>query len=393
MSLFQRARSFWQVRGFGWPRGRPRLALALGGGGVVGGMYEVGALAALEERLDGAWRVFDIYVGCSAGSVVASLLANGVPASELFRILDQDLDDPLNFRRSAVFAPDSFRRAFGRFGRMVWAFGKNALTAARGSIPDMLARAEGDLPAGFFSLAALERFMREAFAARGLSNSFAELDRTLLIPAIDLDRAERVVFGRGDLRDVPISQAIAASSAIPGFFEPYTIAGRDYVDGGVGFSGHADLAAEAGAEAVFVVHPLVPSLPEGEGGSMRARGFWTIMEQTSRIYGQNLLQLGLTTLSAKFPRTRFFLLEPPRTGTPLFGPSMGFEASRAALRFGYTSTRQWLDRDGAPLLQRLLPGPLELSLQGLRIHQGPRREAKPDGPAPGVGPKPRASPS
>jgi len=46
------------------------------------------------------------------------------------------------------------------------------------------------------------------------------------------------------LTGLPISQAVAASSAIPGFFEPYAIDGRDYVDGGVGWSGHADLALE-----------------------------------------------------------------------------------------------------------------------------------------------------
>ncbi|HEV8640377.1 MAG TPA: patatin-like phospholipase family protein [Methylomirabilota bacterium] len=355
--MLQRAVALWQSRSFWRGRSRPRLALALGGGGVIGGMYEVGALAALEERLNGEGRGFDIYVGCSAGAVVGSLLANGIRAAEIYRILDEDLSDPLNFRRGAVFASDSFRRAAGRFGRIVWAFGKNAMVGLRGSIPDMLARAERDLPPGFFSLEALERFMREAFAARGLPNSFRELSRTLLIPAIDLDSAERVVFGQGDLHDVPISQAVAASSAIPGFFDPYTIGGRDYVDGGVGFSGHADLAAAAGAEVVFVVHPLVPSLSDGAGPALRARGLYTIMEQASRIYGQNLLQLGLATLSIKFPRTTFFLLEPPRTKTPLFGPSMGFEAARAALRFGYTSTKEWLDTKGQPLLRRLLPDP------------------------------------
>jgi len=355
MTLFRRASIFWQSRRF-WGKARPRIALALGGGGVIGGMYEVGALAALEERLNGEGRGFDVYVGCSAGSVVASLLANGVRARDLYRILDQDLDDPLNFRRGAVFAPDSFRQAASRFGRMMWAFGKNAVTAVRGSIPDMLARAERDLPPGFFSLVALERFMRQGFELKGLTNSFPNLPRTLLIPAIDLDRAERAVFGRGALCDVPISQAVAASSAIPGFFEPYTIGGRDYVDGGVGFSGHADLAAEAGADVVFVVHPLVPNLCDGEGATMRSRGLWTIMEQASRIYGQNLLQLGLTTLAVRFPRTAFFLLEPPRTKSPLFGPSMGFEAARAALRFGYSSTLAWLATEGEGLIRRLVAG-------------------------------------
>jgi NTE family protein len=332
---------------------RRRLGLALAGGGVIGGMYEVGALAAIEERLNGHERGFDVYVGCSAGSVVACLLANGIRASEIYRILDEDLPDPLNFRRTAVFASDAFRRAAARFGKLVWVFGKNAMSAFRTSIPDMLARAERDLPAGFFNLAALERFVRDGFAARGLANAFTALPRRLLIPAVDLDRAERVVFGRNGLVNVPISHAVAASSAIPGFFEPYAIDGRDYIDGGVGFTGHADLAAEEGADTVLVVNPLVPSL-FASTIPMRNRGVYSIMEQASRIYSQNLLSLGMDRLAVRYPRTEFFLLEPPRDCELLFGPCMGFEASRKALRFGYTSAREWLTRAGAPFLERLL---------------------------------------
>src|SRR2546428_8487183 len=85
------------------PRQRPRYALALAGGGVIGGVYEVGALAALEERLNGSGRGFDVYVGCSAGSLGASLLAGGVRAPESYQIPDQGLDDPVHFRPKARF--------------------------------------------------------------------------------------------------------------------------------------------------------------------------------------------------------------------------------------------------------------------------------------------------
>jgi predicted acylesterase/phospholipase RssA len=319
-------------------------------------MYEVGVVAAMEEQqLTGA-RGFDIYVGCSAGSVVAALLANGVQAAEIYRIIEEDQEHPLNFRRGAVYASNSFRHAAGRFGRLLWAVGKNAVTGLRSSVPDMLQRAERDLPAGFFSLVALERYMRDTLAAGGLQNSFTALDRTLLIPAIDIDRAQRVVFGRDGLRDVPISEAVAASSAIPGFFEPYTLRGRDYVDGGVGFSGHADLAAEAGADVVIVVNPLVPS-PDGGVVPLRNRGLYSIMEQAGRIYSQNLLLLGLSTLRVKHPRTEFHLIQPSRDQTPMGGPSMGFEASRAALRFGYESTKEWLAGQGTKVLRRMLTEP------------------------------------
>src|SRR3989442_13033474 len=84
------------------------------------------------------------------------------------------------------------------------------------------------------------------------------------------------------------------------------------------------------------------------------------MEQAGRIYSQNLLQLGLTTLRMKYPRTEFFLIQPSQAEAPLFGPSMGFEASRAALRFGYDSTRGWLAHHGAPLLRRPPPQPAAL---------------------------------
>src|SRR5437867_11936527 len=101
-----------------WRRSpRPRYAPALAGGGVIGGMYEVGAMTALEERLNGSGRGFDVYVGCSAGSVVAALLASGIRASEIYAILDEDLDDPLNMRRGVLFADGAFRLACTRFGR------------------------------------------------------------------------------------------------------------------------------------------------------------------------------------------------------------------------------------------------------------------------------------
>jgi len=347
MQFVHRAMGFWRRRS-----PRPRYALALAGGGVIGGMYEVGAMTALEERLNGSGRGFDVYVGCSAGSVVAALLASGIRASEIYAILDEDLDDPLNMRRGVLFADGAFRLACTRFGRFMWAIGKNIVRGGR-CLPDVLARAERELPAGFFTLAALERFIRLGLASRGHGNAFSDMRRPLLIPAVDLNTAERVVFGAGELAGVPISDAVAASSAIPGFFDPYTINGRDYVDGGVGFSGHADLAAEAGADVVFVVNPLVPNRTLDGAGSMRLRGVYTIMEQASRIYSQNLLQLGLATLAVKFPRTAFHLLQPPQNTELLFGPSMGFEASRAALRFGYTSTKLWLEEQGASLVRSL----------------------------------------
>ena len=338
----------------GWSRPPARRALVLAGGGVIGGMYEVGALAALEETLPGfRTNYFDLYVGSSAGSVVGALMANGVPPLELYAILDEERDDPLNFHRGAVYHKGSFTGATRNLAQFMWAIGKRAVMDFRLEWPDLLARSGGDMPAGFFSLAPLEAYMREAFLAKGLSNSFTGTPRPLLVAAIALDRAERVVFGQGDLMDVPISQAIAASSAIPGFFEPYRIGGRDYVDGDVGYTGHADVAVDAGATLLVAINPAVPQcITEPGEPAIRRGGLYAIMEQTGHISSLNLFNVGLREIKLLHPEVEVLVVQPEPKPSPLVGPSMGFEASRAALRYGYHTVKEWLAGPGAAVAAR-----------------------------------------
>jgi predicted acylesterase/phospholipase RssA len=332
----------------------PKRALVLAGGGVVGGMYEVGALAAMDETLPGfRGNDFDLYVGSSAGAVVAALMAIAVRPLDLYAILDEERDDPLNFHRGSVYHKGSFGIAARNFAKLVWAVGKKAITKYQLEWPDILARSGDDMPAGFFSLNPLEAYVREAFAAKGLSNSFRDCPRPLLVPAIDLDRAERVVFGAGMFLDLPISQAIAASAAIPGFFEPYRIAGRDYIDGDVGHTGHVDLAVERGASVVVVLNPAVPiRVGAPDDSEVRHRGMYAIMEQAGHITSIKLLELGLSELRLRFPDVEVHVIQPDPVPSPLRGPVMGFEASRAALRFGYSSVREWLGTSDAALLRR-----------------------------------------
>ena len=86
--------------------------------------------------------------------------------------------------------------------------------------------------------------------------------------------------------------------------------------------------------------------------------------------------IGLSVLSVKYPQTDFFLLQPPRTSNLLFGPSMGFEASRKALRYGYESTKQWLTEQGASLVRR----PALIRDTKTRHRAGPDRSGRKDLP-------------
>jgi predicted acylesterase/phospholipase RssA len=340
-------------------RPAPRRALLLAGGGVIGGMYEVGVLAGLEEHLPGfRSSAFDIYIGSSGGSVVATLMAAGVSPRHLYQILDEGRDDPLNFQCDAVYCNGAFSSAVRNLGQLIWAVGKNLCTGWQFGWPDLLHRSESDMPSGFFSTEQLAGWMQRALANRGIADDFrALLPRTLLIPATDLDEGKRAVFGLGRLAEVPVSSAIAASCAIPGFFDPITLGGHDYVDGDVGYTGHADLAVERGATCLIVINPLVPLCQRVNGtASVRARGLYGIIEQTGRIKSQNLLELERRELRLRRPDVEFHLIQPSNDSTLLFGPSMGFEASRAALRFGYASTRERLDELGPAFLDQFKTG-------------------------------------
>jgi NTE family protein len=62
----------------------PRIALALAGGGPLGAIYEIGALCALDDTLDGLnLNACDHYIGVSAGGFIAAALANGITPREL----------------------------------------------------------------------------------------------------------------------------------------------------------------------------------------------------------------------------------------------------------------------------------------------------------------------
>src|ERR687891_1041489 len=73
-----------------------KTALVLGGGGFTGGVYEIGALRAIDLlATNRTVNEFDIYVGTSAGAFVSSLVANGVTPEEMMRVLNRDLPSPL----------------------------------------------------------------------------------------------------------------------------------------------------------------------------------------------------------------------------------------------------------------------------------------------------------
>src|SRR5512143_1036594 len=92
-------------------RDNSRIGLALAGGGPLGGIYEIGALLALADALDGIdLNDLHVYVGVSSGSLMAAALANGLSPAELYRIYIE------NASAEHPVTPDVFLRpAFGEY--------------------------------------------------------------------------------------------------------------------------------------------------------------------------------------------------------------------------------------------------------------------------------------
>jgi NTE family protein len=233
-----------------------RIGLVLGAGGVIGHAYHGGVLAALEEVTGWDSRRADVIVGTSAGSVVGSLLRAGFAASDLAARSTGDrvsaeavaLAGQAGMGTTPVGIPSrpSRRRGFPRMA-------SPALLARAALRPFWLNRPgvmlAGALPAGAVPTEVVARTFRALFGLDWPA-------RALWLTAVSLRDGRRVVFGRHGAPRAHVADAVAASCAIPGFFEPVTIGGVSYVDGGAHSPTNADVLAECGLDLVVVSSPM-----------------------------------------------------------------------------------------------------------------------------------------
>ncbi len=227
-----------------------KRALVLAAGGVTGALFEVGVLRAVEEQHGPLHRLFDLFIGVSAGATVAAFVSQGVSPARLHAALLAG-DDPFFPLRQRDVAAMDIRRAV----RLAATAARFAASAAFRLLMGRRMRSSGPagaaLPTGLLSVEPYRRFLAQTLRVGKLSDDFRSLERPLLVPATDLDSARRVVFGDPPWDDVPISTAVAASSAIPSFFEPVSLRGRQLVDGNVGKVAHLDLAISRGVRRVW----------------------------------------------------------------------------------------------------------------------------------------------
>src|SRR6188508_3391243 len=300
---------------------RGRIGLAIAGGGPIGGMYELGALRALDAAIEGFDPTrLEVYVGVSSGAFLAAGLANGITTAEMYRIFISGDSDEARFRPGIFLQPafgEYLRRAASVPGMVYETWRELLLAPFGGPAPDLVSRLGGLVPTGIFDNAQIERFLRTVFESRGRSNDFRTLERRLYVVAVDLDNGEAVRFGSEGWDEVPISRAIQASAALPGLYPPVDIRGRHFVDGALRRTMHASVVLDHGIDLLLGINPLVPfnatraaDAPSRRGDGVEGRsprlsdaGLPVVLSQTFRTLLQSRVQVGFAKYAQQYPAT------------------------------------------------------------------------------------------
>lgn len=332
----------------------PKVGLALAGGGPLGAIYEIGALCALEEALpDLDLNALDGYVGVSAGGFVAAGLANGMTPRQLCTAFIEN-DGP----RADIVQPNLFiRPAISEYARRLAALPGLVAMAGFGfafkgrTLLASLEHLGRALPTGLFSNAPLERQVRSLLSGTGRSNDFRQLSRRLVLVATDLDSGEAAPFGLPGWDHVPISEAVAASAALPGLFPPVPIDGHWYVDGALKKTLHASVLLDLGLDLVLCLNPLVPFDATharhrvlGDADERIPRlvdgGLPVVLSQTFRTLIHSRLELGMKGYRSSHPDTDIVLLEPDHRDPALFlANTFGYGQRRRLAEHAYQRTR------------------------------------------------------
>jgi len=427
----------------------PKVALVLAGGAVSGGAFKVGGLKALDDYLVGRKVTdFDLYVGLSAGSMLAVSLAGGITPDEMVKVLEgtssrfdqltpvdfynpnvrEFVERPLKFSYDLLAyvpsvllelarqVPDLPRvmgpglRAFLREPTYTNAEALAMLLISHVSPSREIPALTNHIPTGLFDNAGLERWLRRNLERIRMPNDFRAFERKrgrkLYVAACDLDTAERVVFGADENSDVTISQAVQASTALPIFFRPARLNGVDYMDGGIRNTANIDVAIEKGADLIICYNPFRPFLnriDDDQGGShyfaagryLSDRGLKVVINQVFRTLLHSRLKLALQRYLAD---DRFqgdiVLLEPREHDAEFFAINpLAFWKRADAIREGFESVRVTLEQNYDQLSEVLGRYGLQMDRQAARRKAGRLRASRgwkvsePPEPDEGEGPR------
>ena len=334
-------------------RRRSRTALVLGGGGFTGGVYEIGALRALDLlAVNRTVNQFDVYVGTSAGAFVAALTANGVTPEEMMRVVNQQVPTPFrDVDRGTLMRPNAleFAQSAALMPLRLLGLARSLAGQVRStSVIDLAVGIAEALPSGLYDGHGIQEYLEKVLGDPDRVNDFRLLENELFLTTTDLDTCERIVLGSTDWDDVPIATAVAASTALPMVYKPVEVKGRHLIDGGIRSTTNVDVAVEAGATFVIVVNPLVPYvndfqkvIPTMMGSRVRRvrdMGFPHIGYQAFKLMAHQRLHEAVSHWKERYPGVDIILIEPDPNDELMFETNvLNFSRRVEIARHGFES--------------------------------------------------------
>ena len=340
-----------------------KAALCLSGGGVEGLLFEVGVLKALNAHLQNrSVADFDIFCGISAGSILAAFLANGTEPEEVDAAMNGSREDPtMDPVKPGILFDPALKEYVSRVLNL-------ASKAPFLSFTELISALIKTVPAGFFRGEALKSFVEKQLTTNGRRNDFRELEKELYIGATDQDNSNHVIFGWGQWRDVPISTAVRASTALTPFFPSEEIRGRFFVDGQYTRTSNFHFAVERGAKLVIVVDPLIP-LRVDQPGYVAAKGGIFAGIQALKAVIHSRFMHSISNAAANNPDVDFVLFKPEGDDMRLMsGSPMKYNIRTEIVNMAYRCTVRKIQRD-FEILGRTF------AKHGFRLQRHPRLRA------------------
>jgi NTE family protein len=299
-----------------------RVGIVLGAGGVVGASWLIGALEALEDETGFKATEADHVVGTSAGAVVGSLTAAGLPASYMASYMaGRSHEDLAELEDAAAVLdvlahenPDRFRLqlALPPIGPGSWRMALSTLRHPLSHSPAALL--SGWLPRGVLSTAPI-RSLVDRFVGE-------EWPEALRVVACDYRTGRRVAFGDEDAPTAGVSEAVAASCAIPAFYHPVAIDGRRYVDGGLCSMSNLDLLIGEELDVAICLNPT--------SSATRVRAPKTVGGQIGAVVrGASNRRLAHEVRKLEAHGTRVVVLQPSAADLAVMGTNLMSRKRRA----------------------------------------------------------------
>jgi NTE family protein len=256
-----------------------------------------------------------VIVGTSAGSMMGALLAAGVPpwfmvahsAGEAFDGLHDANGRPsaeADRSAGAVFRLDRGGRL--PVGPGSWRLAVSSLASPTRHTPATLVT--GWLPRGVISTEPLRDTVR-----RVVPSGWVDHPATWIM-ACDYRTGRRVAFGRPGRPVAHLADAVAASCAIPGFYAPVAIGGREYVDGGIYSTSNLDVVRDEGLDLVVCLNPT---------SSLHPTHAWNPVERVAEVARRaSGRRLGSEARKLRDAGSAVVLIQPLEEDLETMGPNL-----------------------------------------------------------------------